>query len=142
VFLEDPHDGSRNQGSTTCSPNYSPYLERPIPDATSHFRLLVQYRDPAGSIKYPVDASKLAESQIRIYVYEPVDHFIRVVTSPLVAMKDLAALEICCGATSSDLDSFSISKESLFGRQIETRAVAFMSLRQSRLQKKSIGKVL
>ena len=142
VFLEDPHDGSRNQGSTTCSPNYSPYLERPIPDATSHFRLLVQYRDPAGSIKYPVDASKLAESQIRIYVYEPVDHFIRVVTSPLVAMKDLTALEICCGATSSDLDSFSISKESLFGRQIETRAVAFMSLRQSRLQKKSIGKVL
>ncbi len=90
VFLEDPRDGSRNQVNTACYPNYSPYLERPIPDATSHFRLILPYRDPVGFTSFPVDASKLAESHIVIRVYEPVDHFTRLVSSPAVPMKDLA----------------------------------------------------
>jgi hypothetical protein len=89
VFLEDPRDGSRNQVNTACYPNYSPYLERPIPDATTRFRLILPYRDPAGFTKFPVDASKLAGAQIRIRIYEPIDHITRVVTSPVLAMKEL-----------------------------------------------------
>jgi len=89
VFLEDPRAGSRNKVNTACYPNYSPYLERPIPDATSHFRLILPYRDPAGFSKFPVDASKLAQAHIRIRVYEPIDHITRVIYSPLLAMKKL-----------------------------------------------------
>lgn len=89
VFVEYPRDGSRNKVNTACYPNYSPYLERPIPDATSHFRLILPYRDPTGFTKFPVDAAKLAEAEIVIRVYEPVEHFTRVVDSPVTAMGDL-----------------------------------------------------
>jgi hypothetical protein len=90
VFLEDPRDGSHNRPITTCNPNYSPYVDRPIPDAVSHFRLVLPFRDPAGQMKYAVDVSKMDAAQIAIRVYEPADHFTRTVTSPLVTMKDLA----------------------------------------------------
>ena len=90
VFLEDPRDGSRNRPITTCNPNYSPYVDRPIPDAVSHFRLVLPFRDPARQMKYAVDGSKMDAAQIAIRVYEPADHFRRTVTSPLVTMKDLA----------------------------------------------------
>ena len=90
VFLEDPRDGSRNRPITICNPNYSPYIDRPIPDAVSHFRLVLPFRDPTGQVKYAVDGSKVDGAQIVIRVYEPADHFTRVVTSPLVMMKDLA----------------------------------------------------
>jgi hypothetical protein len=91
VFLEDPRDGSRNRPNTGCSPNYSPYVDRPIPDAVSHSRLGLPFWDPAGQVKYAVDRSKMDGAQIVIRVYEPADHFTRVITSPLVVMKDLAA---------------------------------------------------
>jgi hypothetical protein len=91
VFLEDTKDGSRNRPNTTCFPNYSPYIDRPIPDAVSHFRLGLPFRDPMGQMQYAVDGSKVDEAQIVIRVYEPADHFTRVIASPTVAMKDLAA---------------------------------------------------
>jgi ABC-type transport system involved in multi-copper enzyme maturation permease subunit len=91
VFLEDPKDGTRNPVNTACYPDYSPFLQRPIPDATSHFRLVLPYRDPSGIAHYAVNASKLSESQIVIRVYQPIDHMSRVVTSPIVAMKQLVA---------------------------------------------------
>jgi hypothetical protein len=91
VFLEDPRDGSRNRANTSCFPNYSPYIDRPIPDAVSRFRLVLPFRDPTGQLQYAVEGSKVDEAQIVIRVYEPADHFTRVVTSPLVTLKDLAA---------------------------------------------------
>ncbi|HEX3572918.1 MAG TPA: hypothetical protein VHU44_19020 [Acidobacteriaceae bacterium] len=90
VFLEDRRDGSRNRPNTGCSPNYSPYVDRPIPDAASHSRMLLPFRDPTGQIQYAVDGSKMNEAQVVIRVYEPADHFTRVVTSPLIMLKDLA----------------------------------------------------
>jgi hypothetical protein len=89
-FLEDPRDGSRNRPNTGCSPNYSPYVDRPIPDAVSHSLRVLPFRDPAGQVKYAVDGSKMDEAQIVIRVYEPADHFTRAVTSPLIMLKDLA----------------------------------------------------
>lgn len=91
VFLEDSKDGSRNRPNTACFQNYSPYIDRPIPDAVSRFKLVLPFRDPTGQIHYAVDGSKLDTAQIVIRMYEPADHFTRVVSSPLVAMKDLAA---------------------------------------------------
>ena len=73
-----------------AGPDYSPYLDRPIPDSVSHFRLVLPFRDPEGQMKYLVDGSKMDAAQIAIRVYEPADHFTRTVTSPLVMMKDLA----------------------------------------------------
>jgi ABC-2 family transporter protein len=90
VFLEDKRDGSRNQPSTRCLPNYSPYIDRPIPDAISHFRLVLPFRDLTGQMQYAVDGSKIEDAQVVIRVYEPADHFTRVVTPPLAAMKDFA----------------------------------------------------
>jgi len=88
VFLEDTRDGSRNRASTRCVPNYSPYIDLPIPDAISHFRLVLPFRDLTGQVQYAVDGSKIEDAQVVIRVYEPADHFTRVVTSPLAAMKD------------------------------------------------------
>jgi len=90
VFLEDTRDGSRNRPNTTCNPNYSPYVDRPIPDAVSHFRLVLPFRDPTGQGKYAVDGSRIDGARIVIRVYEPAEHFTRAVTSPLVILKDLA----------------------------------------------------
>lgn len=91
VFLEDPKDGIRNRPNTTCFQNYSPYIDRPIPDAVSRFRLVLPFRDPTGQIQYAMDGSRMDTAQIVIRVYEPAEHFTRIVTGPLVAMKDLAA---------------------------------------------------
>ena len=91
VFLENTRNGNRNRANTSCFPNYSPYIDRPIPDAVSHFRLVLPFRDPTGQIQYAVDGSKLDEAQVVIRVYEPADHFTRAVNSPLVMLKDLAA---------------------------------------------------
>jgi hypothetical protein len=52
---------------------------------------VLPFRDPAGQVKYAVDGSKMDGAQIVIRVYEPADHFTRMITSPLVVMKDLAA---------------------------------------------------
>jgi ABC-type transport system involved in multi-copper enzyme maturation permease subunit len=90
VFLEDPRDGSRNRPINSSNPNYSSYIDRPIPDAVSHFRLVLPFRDPAGQVKYAVDESKMDGAQIVIRVYEPADHFTRAVTSPSIMLKDLA----------------------------------------------------
>jgi hypothetical protein len=90
VFLEDTRDGSRNPASTGCLPNYSPYIDRAIPYAISRFRLLLPFRDLTGQVQYAVDGSKIEGAQVVIRLYEPADHFTRVVTSPLAAMKDFA----------------------------------------------------
>ena len=91
VFLEDPRDGSRNRPLSACHPNYSPYIDQPIPDSVSRFPMDLPFRDTTGQLKFNVDASKIGDAQIVIRVYEPLDHFTRVVESPLVIMKDLAA---------------------------------------------------
>jgi ABC-type transport system involved in multi-copper enzyme maturation permease subunit len=91
VFLEDPRDGSRNRPLSACHPNYSPYIDQPIPDSVSRFPMDLPFRDRTRQLKFSVDASKIGDAQIVIRVYEPVDHFTRVVESPLVMMNELAA---------------------------------------------------
>ena len=112
VFLEDTRDGSRNRVNTSCFQNYSPYIDRPIPDAVSHFRLVLPFRDPTGQVKYAVDGSRMDGAQIVIRVYEPADHFTRVITSPLVTMKDLA-VAVIARLRGVDFDSSNLNLDEL-----------------------------
>jgi hypothetical protein len=91
VFLEDSKDGSRNRMNTSCYPNYSAYIDRPVPDAASHFRLVLPFRDAQNSTKYPVDETKVHEANIVIRMYEPTSHFTRQLTSPQVKLAVLEA---------------------------------------------------
>lgn len=91
VFLEHIPSGDRNPENTACYPDYSPFKDRPIPDVMTRFRLILPFRDISGLTKYPVDATRLAESRIIIRMYEPQDHFTRIVASPLLRIKDSAS---------------------------------------------------
>ena len=81
----------RTGASTRCFPNYSPYIDRPIPDPLSRYKLVLPFRDPPGEIRYTVDGSSMVTAQIVTRMYEPADHFMRVVVSPLSAVNHLVA---------------------------------------------------
>ena len=51
VFLEDPRDGSRSRPLRACHPNYSPYIDQPIPDSVSRFRMDLPFRDRTGQLE-------------------------------------------------------------------------------------------
>lgn len=83
VFLENQKTGIRNPENTNCYPNYAPYLDRPIPDALSRFRLMLPFRDASGLIKYPVDETQLRSTKVVIQMYEPQNHFTRTISTDL-----------------------------------------------------------
>lgn len=83
VFLEDQKTGVRNPENTSCYPNYAPYLDRPIPDALSRFRLTLPFRDTSGLIKYPVDHTQLRSAKVVIQMYVPQSHFTRTISTDL-----------------------------------------------------------
>lgn len=91
VFLEHIPSGDRNPENTACYPDYSPFKDRPIPDVMTRFRLVLPFRDISGLTKYPVDATRLADSKIIIRMYEPQDHFSRIIASPLLSFRDSAS---------------------------------------------------
>ena len=84
VFLENPASGKRNPENTSCSPNYAPYSDRPIPDAVARFRLVLPFHDRSGLIQYPLEASQLGGARVVIRMFVPQDHFARELTSPLM----------------------------------------------------------
>jgi hypothetical protein len=91
VFLEHIPSGDRNPENTARYPDYSPFKDRPIPDVMTRFNLVLPFRDISGLTKYPVDATRLADSKIIIRMYEPQDHFTRIVASPLLSIRDSAS---------------------------------------------------
>jgi hypothetical protein len=46
------------------------------------------FHDPTGLAHYPVDGSQLAESQVVLRSYQPLDHFIRRLVIPEIRLKD------------------------------------------------------
>ena len=88
VFLEHIPSGDRNPENTACYPDYSPFKDRPIPDVMTRFKLVLPFRDISGLTKYPVDGTRLTDSKIIIRMYEPQDHFTRIVASPLLSIRD------------------------------------------------------
>ena len=89
VFLEHPSSGRRNPPITFCSPDYAPYPRgHAIPDAMGRFGRNLPFRDPTGLAHYPVDGSQLAESQVVLRTYQPLDHFTRRLVIPEIRLKD------------------------------------------------------
>jgi hypothetical protein len=88
LFLEHPPSGRRNPAISACSPDYSPYLRRSLPDAMGRFGRNLPFRDPSGLAQYPVDGPQLAESQVVVRTYQPLDHFTRRVDIPEIRLKD------------------------------------------------------
>jgi hypothetical protein len=66
--------------------SYAPYFDALLvtPPPTRE----LPFRDISGRVKFPVDASHLAESQIVIEPYAPVDHFTRTVVIPSIRLRD------------------------------------------------------
>jgi hypothetical protein len=62
-----------------------------IPDALWRFGANLPFRDANGLAKYPVDGSKLNESQAVMRVYRPIDHFNRKLAIPDVRLSDWEA---------------------------------------------------
>jgi hypothetical protein len=88
LFLEHTLSGRRNPAISSCSPDYSPYLRRSLPYAMGHFGRNLPFRDPTGLAHYPVDGSQLAESQVVVRTYQPVDHFTRRLVISDIRLKD------------------------------------------------------
>jgi hypothetical protein len=88
VFLEHIPSGRRNPPISFCSPDYAPYLRRSLPDAMGRFGRNLPFRDPTGLAHYPVDGSQLAESQVVLRTYQPLDHFTRRLVIPEIRLKD------------------------------------------------------
>jgi hypothetical protein len=77
AFLENGSTGARNPARSTCRSDYSPYGYHPLPDSLVRFGTNLQFRDPSGLAKFPVDGPQLPQSRVVIRVYEPEDHFTR-----------------------------------------------------------------
>jgi hypothetical protein len=77
IFLENPSRATQNPERFACSPDYSPYSAKPIPDAFARFGATIPFRDPSGLAKYPVDGPQLPSSRVVVRVYEPLAHFTR-----------------------------------------------------------------
>ena len=75
-------DGRHNPEILKCAPDYRPYLPPPT-NVLNFFGVDLPVRDPYGLAHYPVDASELPASYLRVKIYGERDHFKRtLVVSP------------------------------------------------------------
>ena len=91
-LLEHTPSGQKNPDGFGCEADYVPYIAwQLIPDALWRFGTNLPFRDATGLAKYPVDGSKLNESQAVMRVYRPVDHFTRKLVIPAIRLSDWEA---------------------------------------------------
>jgi ABC-type transport system involved in cytochrome c biogenesis permease component len=85
--LEHLPDHERNPGRLNCG--YYVNLPTPIlPISLNAFGGFLPFRDAAGLAKYPVDGSKLRESQVVFQTYRTQDHFMRSLSIPEVRLTE------------------------------------------------------
>jgi hypothetical protein len=90
VHLESPATGLRNPDIHGCLPDYSPpWMGQFWPDAIHRRAGELQFFDRSGMVRFPVDGSKLADAKLMITTYEPSEHFIRHIDTPVVRLADL-----------------------------------------------------
>lgn len=77
AVLENPVSGKRNPPRNFCFPDYRPYTTPFMRFAMSPFGIDLNFRDPQGLAKYPVDSAQLADAQVALKTYKPVAHFTR-----------------------------------------------------------------
>jgi hypothetical protein len=91
VFLENNSTHQHNPIRSACSMNYAPYVDTFDGDAVSRFGFLLPFRDASGLAQYPVDGRQLADAQVFLRLYRPVDHFSRDLVIPSVRLSDWVA---------------------------------------------------
>jgi hypothetical protein len=80
--------GQRNPEKSNCSPDYSPYSGKFQPDALGRMGVSFPFRDPSGVVRYPGSGSDIADSQVVVRLYSPVDHFTRRLVIPEIRLSD------------------------------------------------------
>jgi len=77
AVLEHTPSGQRNPERFACEGmDYGPYIAwHLMPDSLSRFGANLPFRDQTALARYPVDGSKLPESEVVIHVYEAAGHF-------------------------------------------------------------------
>lgn len=82
-LLQDPATGLHNPPVHGCRDDYAPYFGRyKPPDTIMHIGANLLFRDPTDLVHYPVDAARLAQSQVLIRTYAVVGHFTSSLTIP------------------------------------------------------------
>jgi hypothetical protein len=89
--LQDSSTGRRNPETLICAPDYSPFAQRPFPDAISRFQIETPFRDRLGLAQYPVGGGQLDRSAMIVTRYDASGHLTRHVTAPDVRLSDWTA---------------------------------------------------
>ena len=87
-FLEDTATGQRNPERYTCEPDYSPRLERAEKAPLSSYGVNFPFRDPAHLAHYPVAGPQLPKSYVMMTLYEPEEHFAKLLIIPSVRLAE------------------------------------------------------
>jgi len=94
MVLEFIPTGAQNPPSGMCvRPDYSPFQLGFGPDALSRFTERLPFGNPSGVDVYPVKEPMLAQSQVKVKMYEAEDHFERQLAIPQIRLRDWAAAE-------------------------------------------------
>ena len=93
VVLEHIPSGARNRRSGICRPDYSPFRRGIGPDAMVRFTEALPFGNPAGIDTYPVKEPMLPQSQVKVRMYEAMDHFMRQLAIPNVRLREWASSE-------------------------------------------------
>ena len=91
LFLENKATGQRNPSKSSCQGDYSLYSGWYLGDNMAHFGANIPFRDASGLAKFPVDGPQLPQSRVVIRVYEPEDHFTRLLTISQIKLSDWEA---------------------------------------------------
>lgn len=90
AFLENASTGAQNPPRSSCRSDYGPFMDQ-VPGNFTRFGTNLQFRDPSGLAKFPVDGSQLPKSRVVIRMYGPEDHFTRSLVIPQIRLKDWEA---------------------------------------------------
>lgn len=91
-FLENPLTGEHNPAVHGCRDEYLPWLGRYKPlDAITLTAVDLPFRDVSGLLHYPVNASHLSDSVVRIYSYQTSAHFTRKIVLKNIRLRDWSA---------------------------------------------------
>jgi len=88
IVLEHAPTHARNPEVSLCVPDYSTYPGHVLPDALSRFGGALPFYDPSGLAAYPVGGSQLADAQVVVTAFEPIEHLVRRVRIPAVRLQD------------------------------------------------------
>jgi hypothetical protein len=90
-FLEHKPTGARNPERFSC-PSYSPAISDPaLPVSVIDYGAGLPFRDATGLAKFPIDGSRLLESEAVIQFYQPEDHFTRKLLIPELRLSEWEA---------------------------------------------------